>query len=171
MTRVFLNATAITQEWNRHQIKVSTESPLWKRTLSCHSCQVSNLRPFDHESGILPTELSQFTDVVLSKTPLLLNLGKERAFFLLRSRIISLSLSLSSHLSLDHKGQWGTTDDFTTSFLNISLFSTALWDLANSRPVYSLMLSSHLFFCLPCLLPPFTVPCKMDPARSDEQET
>ena len=43
-----------------------------------------------------------------------------------------------------------------------SLLSTALWDLANSRPVHSLMLSSHLFFCLPCLLPPFTVPCKMD---------
>ena len=30
-----------------------------------------------------------------------------------------------------------------------SLFSTAHWDLANSRPVYSLMLSSHLFFRLP----------------------
>ena len=24
-----------------------------------------------------------------------------------------------------------------------------------------LLLSSHLFLCLPCLLPPFTVPCKM----------
>ena len=32
---------------------------------------------------------------------------------------------------------------------------TALWGSANSRPVHSLMLSSHLFFCLPCLLPPF----------------
>ena len=42
-----------------------------------------------------------------------------------------------------------------------SLFSTALWNLANSRPVHSLMLSSHLFLCLPCLLPHFTVPCKM----------
>ena len=29
-----------------------------------------------------------------------------------------------------------------------SLFSTALWDLANSRPVHSLMLSCHLFFRL-----------------------
>ena len=37
------------------------------------------------------------------------------------------------------------------------LFSTALWDFASSRPVHSLMLSSHLFLCLPCLLPPFTV--------------
>ena len=51
------------------------------------------------------------------------------------------------------------------------LFSTGLWDFANSRPVHSLMLSSHLFFCLPCLFPPFTVPCKMVLARPDERET
>ena len=58
-------------------------------------------------------------------------------------------------------GRWGTTDDFTTSYLYFPLLSPAIWDLANSRPVHSLMLSSHLFLCLPCLLPPFTVPCKM----------
>ena len=52
-----------------------------------------------------------------------------------------------------------------------SLFSIALWDLANSGPVHSLMLSSHLCFCLPCLLPPFTVPCRMVLARPDERET
>ena len=34
---------------------------------------------------------------------------------------------------------------FTTSFLHFSLFSTALWDFANFRPVHSLVLSSHLF--------------------------
>ena len=56
---------------------------------------------------------------------------------------------------------------FATSFLHFSLFSTALWDLPDSRPVHSLMLSSHLFLCLPCLLPPFTVPCKMVLARPD----
>ena len=55
-------------------------------------------------------------------------------------------------------------------FSIFSLFSTALWDLPNSRPVHSLMLSSHLFLC-PCLLPPFTVPCKMVLARPDERET
>ena len=49
------------------------------------------------------------------------------------------------HLSLYREGHWGTTDDFATSFLNFSLFSTALWDLLHSRPVHSLMLSSHLF--------------------------
>ena len=51
------------------------------------------------------------------------------------------------------------------------LFSTALWDLANSRPVHFLMLSSHLFLCLPCLLPPFTLPCKTVLARPDECQT
>ena len=78
---------------------------------------------------------------------------------------------LHLHLSLTHKGPGGTTDNFTTSFFHFSLFSTALWDLANSRPVHSLMLSSHLFLCLPCLLPPFTVPCRTVLARPDEWET
>ena len=55
------------------------------------------------------------------------------------------------HLSLNREGRWGTTDDSTISFLHFSLFSTALWDLANSRLVHSLMLSSHLFLYLPCL--------------------
>ena len=55
-------------------------------------------------------------------------------------------------LSFNHEGRWGITDDFITSFLHFSLFSTALWDLANSRPVHFLMLSSHLILCLPCLL-------------------
>ena len=63
---------------------------------------------------------------------------------------------LGSHhhyLLLNHKGRCGITDDFATSFLHFSLFSTALWDLANSRPVHSLMLSLYLFLCLPCLFP------------------
>ena len=59
--------------------------------------------------------------------------------------------SSSHHLSLNHEGRWGTKDDFATSFLYFSLFSIALWDLANSGPVHSLVLSSHLFLCLPCL--------------------
>ena len=74
------------------------------------------------------------------------------------------------HQFLNREGRWGTADDFATSFLHCPLFSTALWDIPNSRPVHSLMLSSHLFLCLPCLLPPFTVPCKMVLARPDERE-
>ena len=65
------------------------------------------------------------------------------------------------HLSLIREDRWGTTDEFTTSALHFPLFSTAVWDLANSRPVHSLMLSSHLFLCLACLHPPLTVPCKI----------
>ena len=76
-----------------------------------------------------------------------------------------------NHLSPNREGLWGTTEDFTTSFLHFSQLSTVLWDLAKSRPVHSLMLSSHLFLCLPCLLPPFTVPCKMGLDWSDERET
>ena len=30
------------------------------------------------------------------------------------------------HLSLNREGRWGTTDDFSTSFLHFSLFSTVL---------------------------------------------
>ena len=75
------------------------------------------------------------------------------------------------HLSLNREGSWGSTDDFITSFLHLSLFSTTLWHRPNSRPVHSLMLSCHLFFCLPCLPPPFTVPCETVLARHDEQET
>ena len=33
--------------------------------------------------------------------------------------------------------------------------------MTNSRPVHSMMLSSHLFFCLPCLLPLLTVSWKV----------
>ena len=75
------------------------------------------------------------------------------------------------HQSINREGRWGTTDDFATSFLHFFLFSTALWELPNSRPVHSLMLSSHLFLCLSCFLPPFTVPCKMVLARPDERES
>ena len=89
-------------------------------------------------------------------------------------RVLSFFSSIfliSSHLSLNREGRWGTTDDFATSFLHFSLFSTALWNLAKSRPVHSPMLSSNLFVCLPCLLSLFTVPCKMVLARPDEQDT
>ena len=60
---------------------------------------------------------------------------------------------LHLHLYLNCGGRCGTTVDFSTSFLHFPLFSTALWDLANSRPVRSLMLSSNLFFCLLVFFP------------------
>ena len=81
------------------------------------------------------------------------------------------ALTSPPRLSFNREGRCGTTDYFTTSFLHFSLFSTVLWDLANYRAVHSLMFSSYLFYCLPCLHPPFTVPCKMVLARPEERET
>ena len=59
------------------------------------------------------------------------------------------------------KGGWGTTDVYTTILFHLVLFSTALVELAKSIPVHSLILSSHLFFCLPLFLFPFSVPCRL----------
>ena len=47
------------------------------------------------------------------------------------------------------EGRRGTTDEFATIPFHLVLFSAALVDLAKSIPVHSLILSSHLFFCLP----------------------
>ena len=55
----------------------------------------------------------------------------------------------------------GTTDEFATIPFHLVLFSAALVELAKSIPVHSLVLSSHLFFCLPLFLFPFTVPCRI----------
>ena len=55
--------------------------------------------------------------------------------------------------------------------LHLPLSSTALCEAAKSKPVHSLMLSSHLFFCLPRLLLPLTVPCMIVFAIPAERET
>ena len=46
-------------------------------------------------------------------------------------------------------GRRGTTDEFATIPFHLDLFLAALVELAKSIPVHSLILSSHLFFCLP----------------------
>ena len=63
--------------------------------------------------------------------------------------------------SLNLGGPRGTTDDVATIPFHHSLSSAALRESPNPIPVHSLMLSSHLFFCLPLLLAPFTVPCRI----------
>ena len=63
------------------------------------------------------------------------------------------------HLSRSLADRWGTTVDFTTNFLHSSQFSAFRSVMFHSRPVHSLMLSSHRFLCLPLRLPPCTVPC------------
>ena len=65
------------------------------------------------------------------------------------SSLLALISSSSHHLSLNHEGRWGTINDFATSFLHFPLFSTALCDLVNSRPVHSLIcLPTSSFVCL-----------------------
>ena len=56
------------------------------------------------------------------------------------------------------EGRRGTTDEFATIPFYLVLFSAALVELAKFIPVHSLILSSHLFFCLPPFPFPFTVP-------------
>ena len=68
-------------------------------------------------------------------------------------------------------GRRGTTDEFATIPFHFDLFSAALVELSKSIPVHSLILSSHLFFCLPLFLFPFTVPCRIVFAKPEDLET
>ena len=56
---------------------------------------------------------------------------------------------------------------------HLVLFSAALRlvELTKSIPVHSLILSSHLFFWLPLLIFPFTVPCRIGFAKPKDLET
>ena len=69
------------------------------------------------------------------------------------------------------EGRRGTTDEFATIPFHLDLFSAALVELAKSIPVHSSILSSHLFFCLPLFLFPFTVPCRIVLAKPEDLET
>ena len=73
--------------------------------------------------------------------------------------------------SITLEGRSGTTDEFATIPFHLVLFSAVLVELAKSIPVHTLILSSHLFFCLPLFLFPFTVPCRIVFARPEGLET
>ena len=83
--------------------------------------------------------------------------------------MITISLFLFYPITLE--GHRGTTDEFTTIPFHLDLFSAALVELAKSIPVHSLILSSHLFFCLPLFLFPFSVPCRIVFAKPEDLET
>ena len=80
------------------------------------------------------------------------------------------SISQFSSQSLNLGGRRGTTDDAATIPFHPSLSSAALRESPNPIPVHSLMLSSYLFFCLPFLLAPFTVPCRIVFAMPEDLE-
>ena len=65
------------------------------------------------------------------------------------------------HLSRSLVDRWGATDDLATSSFHSSRLSAFLLAVYRVMPVHSGMLSSHLFFCLPLLLPPCSVPCRI----------
>ena len=75
-----------------------------------------------------------------------------------------------SSQSLNLEGRRSTTDDNATIPFHHSLSSAALRESPNPIPVHSLMLSSHLFFCLPLLHAPFTVPCRIVFAMPEDLE-
>ena len=79
-------------------------------------------------------------------------------------------IHLISSQSLNLGGRRGTTDDAATIPFHPSLSSAALRESPNPIPVHFLMLSSHLFFCLPLLLAPFTVPCRIVFAMPEDLE-
>ena len=67
------------------------------------------------------------------------------------SEIVQICLTIAllhhHHLSLNHEGRW-LPQMISQPVSSFSLFSSALWDLANSRPVHFPMMSFHLFFPL-----------------------
>ena len=89
-----------------------------------------------------------------------------KAFF----SIIIYDSSLISFQFLNLGGRRGTTDDVATIPFHSSLSSAALRESPNPIPVHSLTLSSHLFFCLPLLLAPFTISCRIVFAMSEDLE-
>ena len=101
---------------------------------------------------------------------------------LVKARGLSLRSGAQTMLYLSHsvsflfypitlEGRRGTTDEFATIPFHLVLFSAVLVELAKSIPVHPLILSSHLFFCLPLFLFPFTVPCRIVFARPEDLET
>ena len=82
---------------------------------------------------------------------------------------LKLIYHLISSQSLNLGGRRDTTDEVSTIPFHPSLSSAALRESPHPIPVRSLVLSSHLFFCLP-LLAPFTVPCRTVFAMPEDLE-
>ena len=93
--------------------------------------------------------------------------------FLWRSMVHLLIVAKNSipFYPITLEGPRGTTDGFETIPFHLVLFSAALVELAKSISVHSLMLFSHLYFCLPLFLFPFTVPCRIVFAKPEDLET
>ena len=96
--------------------------------------------------------------------------NNSRTAALERSVVKSTQGIISSSQSLYLGGRQGIADDVAAIPFHYSLSSAALRESPNHIPIHSLMLSSHLFFCLPLLLAPFTVHCRICHARGSWDE-
>ena len=96
--------------------------------------------------------------------------GIKTALYILRYSWFHTSHSILFY-PITLEGRRGTTDEFATTTFHLDLFSAALVELAKFIPVHSFILSSHLFFCLPLFLFPFTVPCRIVFAKPEDLET
>ena len=144
----------------------SRDTPFWSGTLNMYSSlNLSSTFPGRHSVDVLfggqRVKGSPFYIEVFDVTKIRVdnffngNVGEQAGFSgrcietVSQSQLIFLSYLFRSLADL-----WGTTVDFTTSFLHSSRFSAFRGMVFHSRPVHSLMLFSHRFLCLPLHLPP-----------------
>ena len=105
-----------------------------------------------------------FSVCVIFCPSLIFNRKNSRKHYKFLPRRIELDLVIQGD------GHQGTTDEFATTPFHCVLFSAALVGLTNSIPVHSLILSPHLFLCLPLHFL-FTVPCRIVFAKPEDFET
>ena len=103
---------------------------------------------------------------ILLNTYLILDTWKYTRFINQYGHPIRLLSSHLSPLTLE-----GTTDGVAAIPFHPFLSSAALRESSNPIPFHSLMLSSYLYFCLPLLLAPFTVSCRIVFAMPEDLET
>ena len=84
---------------------------------------------------------------------------------------INVCILFYSILSRNLGCHWGTTDEFVTTSFRLVLFSAALVELVKSIPVHSLILSSHLFFCLPLFFFLSLCPVGLSFSKPEDLET
>ena len=114
-------------------------------------------------------ETTLFSDNIYSEAKESIHLLNDHILLIFRCSSLNFYSILFYPITLE--GRRGTTDEFATIPFHLVLFSAALVKLAKSMSVHSLILSSHLFFCLTLFLFPFTVPCRIVFAKSEDLET
>ena len=122
-------------------------------------------RRFCHQAIL--NKMNTISNTNRKRTKMTIRINHNRSIAMQRSVINNWGVKLViSSQSLNLGGRRGTSDDVAT----IPFQSAALRESPNHIPVHSLMLSFHLFFCLPLFLAPFTVPCRIVFAMPEDLE-